>query len=140
MSFVCHSYVLVCHPYFIRMSHVCICVSSVYHLYALVCHPCITRMNSYVICMSLVCGFTMNHDKNGIHLFGVFFQELNQSIILKGHQERIQNPAKYLIWSVLRKQLMAFSCWLFLKNGPSLMFDRILNTPLVMLWICVEKK
>ena len=41
MSFICHSYVLVCHP---------LC-----HSYALVWHPYVIRMYSFVICMSLVC-------------------------------------------------------------------------------------
>ena len=30
-------------------------MSSVCHSYVLVCHPYATRMDSYVICMSLVC-------------------------------------------------------------------------------------
>ena len=84
MSFVCHSYVLVCDLYVIRMSSVChsyvihislvcTCMSSVCHSYVLICHPYVTRMNSYVtrmslVCqlyvtrMSLVCGFTMNRN------------------------------------------------------------------------------
>ena len=37
-----------CHRYVTRMSSVC-------HSYVLVCHPYITRMYSYVIRMSLVC-------------------------------------------------------------------------------------
>ena len=66
MSFVCHSYVLVCHPcvtrvysYFIRISpvyHLYVTrMSSVYHSYVLVCHSYVARMYSYVIRMSLVC-------------------------------------------------------------------------------------
>ena len=59
MSFVCHSYVLVCHLYVTRMSSVChsyvTCMSSVCDSYILVCHPYVTRMYSYVIRMSLVC-------------------------------------------------------------------------------------
>ena len=68
MSPVCHSFVLVYHPYVprmysytIHMSLVCTRVPSVCHSYVLVCHPYVTRMYSYVICMLLVCGFTMNH-------------------------------------------------------------------------------
>ena len=71
MTFVCHSYVLVCHPYFTPMySHVIRMVvlrtrmSSVSHSYVLVCHPYVTRMYLFVICMSLVCGFTMNLVEN----------------------------------------------------------------------------
>ena len=40
MSFVCHSYVILCHPYVIRMSSVC-------RSYILVCHPYDTRMCFY---------------------------------------------------------------------------------------------
>ena len=64
---VCHSYVLVYHPYVTRMysyvtdmSLACARMSPVCHSYVLVCHPCVTRMYSYVIHMSLVCGFTMD--------------------------------------------------------------------------------
>ena len=60
MSSVCHSCVLVCHPYVTRiysyvigMSLVCTRMSSVCHSYVLVCHPYVTRMYSYVIRMSL---------------------------------------------------------------------------------------
>ena len=49
MSFVCHSYVLVC----TRMSFVC-------HSYTLVCHSYVTRIYSYVIRMSLVCISSIN--------------------------------------------------------------------------------
>ena len=69
MSPVCHSFVLVYHPYVprmysyaIHMSLVCTRMSSVFlsyvpvcHSYVLVCHPYVTRMYSYVIRMSLVC-------------------------------------------------------------------------------------
>ena len=77
VSFLCHSYVIVYHPYatriysyVIRMSLVWTCMSSVSirmssicHSYvirmSLVCHPYVTRMSSvchsYVICISLVC-------------------------------------------------------------------------------------
>ena len=76
MSFVCHSYVLVCHsyatrmyrmslvchtyviriyPYVIRMSLVSTCMSSVCNWYVFVCHPYVTLMYSYVTRMSLVC-------------------------------------------------------------------------------------
>ena len=76
MTFVCHSYVLVCHPYgsltysyVIRKSLVCTCVSSVCHSYVLVCHPYVTRMYLFVICMSLVCGFTMNLVENANSIY-----------------------------------------------------------------------
>ena len=69
MSFFCHSYALVCHPYVtrmysyvIRISLVCIRMSFVYHSYVILCHPYVTRMYSYAtrmfsyaIRMSLVC-------------------------------------------------------------------------------------
>ena len=69
MSPVCHSFVLVYHPYVprmysytIHMSLVCTRVPSVCHSYVRVCHPYfyrmypyVTRMYSYVIRMSLVC-------------------------------------------------------------------------------------
>ena len=61
---VCGLYVLVCHQYVIvcnGMSLVCTRMSSVCHSYVLVCHCYVTRMYSHVIPMSLVCGFTMNH-------------------------------------------------------------------------------
>ena len=48
MSFVFHSYELVCHLYITRM------YSYVTHM-LLVCHPYFTHMYSYVILMSLVC-------------------------------------------------------------------------------------
>ena len=62
MSSVCHSYILVCHPYvpriysyvipmllvYIRMSFLC-------HSYVFVCHPYVTPMYSYAVRMSLVC-------------------------------------------------------------------------------------
>ena len=61
MSSICHSYILVCQPYFtrtysyvIRMSPVCTRMPSACHSYVFVCHPYITSMYSYVICMSLV--------------------------------------------------------------------------------------
>ena len=60
MSFVCHSYELVCHSYVIRMSLVCTRMPSVYHSYVLICHPHVTRMYSFVIPISPVCGFTTN--------------------------------------------------------------------------------
>ena len=41
--------------YAIRMSVICICMSSVSHSCVLVCHPYDTRMYSYVIRMSLIC-------------------------------------------------------------------------------------
>ena len=70
MSFVCQSYVLSCHWYFICMSLLYACKSSVCtrtpfvcHSYLLVCRLYATRMYSYVIRMSLVCGFTMNYIK-----------------------------------------------------------------------------
>ena len=44
-----------CHSYVIRMSLVCTRVSFVSHSYVLVCHPCVTRMYSYVIRISLIC-------------------------------------------------------------------------------------
>ena len=58
---VCHSHVLVCHPYVtriysnaIRMSLVLTRTSFVCHSYVLVCHPYVTHIYSYVIRMSLV--------------------------------------------------------------------------------------
>ena len=59
MPFVCHSYVLVFHPYVtrmysnvIRMLLVFTRMSSLCHLYVLVYHPYATRMYSYVTGMS----------------------------------------------------------------------------------------
>ena len=43
-------------------------------------------------------------------------------------KRRIQKPVKYLIWSVLRKKLTAFSRKLFSENIPSYMIFRVLNT------------
>ena len=61
MSSVCHSYILVCHPYLtrmysyvIRMSLACTRMSFVCHSYVLVYHSYVTLMHSYVIRMSLV--------------------------------------------------------------------------------------
>ena len=54
---VCHSYVLVYHPYLTRMCSYIIRMSLVCHPYVLVCTR--SRMYSYVIRMSLVCGFIM---------------------------------------------------------------------------------
>ena len=45
-------------------------------------------------------------------------------------QERIQNPVKHLIWSILQRYLYAFSCQLFSENDPSQVFDKTLKTPL----------
>ena len=61
LSLVYHSYVLVCHPYVIRISLLChpyvicmcSCVIRVTRI-SLVCYPYVTRMYSYVIRMSLV--------------------------------------------------------------------------------------
>ena len=39
----------------IHMSLVCTRVSFLYHSYVIVCYPYVTRMYSYVICMSLIC-------------------------------------------------------------------------------------
>ena len=87
-SFVCHSYVLVCHSYATRMSFVCNLYVFVYHLYILVCHSYVThmcfwvsRMYSYVTRMSLVdapmslaCIFTMNRCDCFMHF--IFFCHL----------------------------------------------------------------
>ena len=58
MSYVFHSYVLVCHPYVTRMSLVwhpyVTCISSVCYSYVFICHWYVTRIYSYVIRMSLV--------------------------------------------------------------------------------------
>ena len=43
-------------------------------------------------------------------------------------QKFIQNPIRDLRWSVLRKQLTAFSCQLFSQDATSQMVDRVLNT------------
>ena len=60
---VCHSYVLVYHPYVtlmysdsyvIRVSLSYARISSVRHSYVLVCHTHVTRIYSYVIRMSIV--------------------------------------------------------------------------------------
>ena len=51
-----YSYVFCTIPVSTRMSSVC-------HSYVLICHPYFTCMYSYVIHMSLVCGFTMNQKK-----------------------------------------------------------------------------
>ena len=63
-------YVTRMYLYSIHMSLVCTRVSFLYHSYVIVCYPYVTRMysyviyvthmHSYVIRMSLVCGFTMN--------------------------------------------------------------------------------
>ena len=62
MSPVCHSFVLVYHPYVprmysytIHMSLVCTRVPSVCHSYVRVCHPYFYRMYPYVTRMSSVC-------------------------------------------------------------------------------------
>ena len=63
MSFVCHSYVLICYLHVLvcnGMSLACTRFLSVYYSYVLVCLPYVTRMYSYVIRMSFVCGFTVN--------------------------------------------------------------------------------
>ena len=61
MPFICQSFKLVRHIYVIRMSLVCMRMSSLCHsyvllfyLYVLVCHPHNTRMYTYFIHMSLV--------------------------------------------------------------------------------------
>ena len=51
MSFLCQSFVIVCHLYVTGIT----CMSSACQSYVLVCYPYVTRMNSYVIRMSLVC-------------------------------------------------------------------------------------
>ena len=77
MSSVCHSYVLVSHPFVTRMySYVILMslvISSVYHSYVLVCHPYVTRIYSYVIRMSLVCSFTMSLTFNLVSFFYLLF-------------------------------------------------------------------
>ena len=62
MSSVCHSHLLICHPYItgmylyaILMSLLCTCIPSVFQSYVFVCHPYVTRMHSYFIHMSLAC-------------------------------------------------------------------------------------
>ena len=55
MSFVCHSYNLVYHPYLTWVSLVCTRMSSVCRSYILLCHPYVTHMYSYVTGMSIVC-------------------------------------------------------------------------------------
>ena len=58
---VCHSYVLVYHPYVTRMSYVCLS-------YVLVCHTYVSYIYSYMIRMSHVCGFTMTKKTNEIDI------------------------------------------------------------------------
>ena len=72
MSFVCHSYALVCHlhvtliySYATRIALVCTRMSVIHHPYVLVCYSYASCMCSYVICMSLVCVFTIN-GKNAV--------------------------------------------------------------------------
>ena len=73
----CHLYVTCMYSCVIRMSVGATCMSSVCHSYVLVCHPYVTRMSSvchsYVVLpwtvvvngvMSLVCSFTMNRCYN----------------------------------------------------------------------------
>ena len=38
--------------------------------------------------------------------------------------------SKHLKWSIMAIDLTNFSCWLFSQIAPSLMFSRVLNTPL----------
>ena len=51
-----------------------------------------------------------------------------QASLIHTMQRRIWNSFKHLRWSMLRKQLTAFSRQLFLQGAPSQMFDRVLNT------------
>ena len=62
----------------IGMSLVCTCLSSVCHSYILIRHPYVTRMYSYVICTSLVCSFATNQTNlvNGINVFMVPFNRI----------------------------------------------------------------
>ena len=66
MSSVCHSYVLLCHPYVtciysnaICMSTVCTRMSSVCHTYVRVSHSHILCMYSYVIRMSRIYSYVI---------------------------------------------------------------------------------
>ena len=43
-------------------------------------------------------------------------------------QKSIQNPVKHLRWSILQKYLQTFSCYLFLQNDPSQVFEKALKT------------
>ena len=52
-----------------------------------------------------------------------------QASLIHTMQRSIWNSLKHLRWSMLRKQLTAFSRQLFLQGAPSQMFDRVLNTP-----------
>ena len=52
-----------------------------------------------------------------------------QASLIHTMQRNIWNSLKHLRWSMLRKQLTAFSRQLFLQGAPSQMFDRVLNTP-----------
>ena len=61
--FVCLRYVTGMYSYVIRMSQVCIRMSSLCHSYVFVCHSYVTCIYSYVIHMSLVCGFTINQSR-----------------------------------------------------------------------------
>ena len=58
MSFVCHSYNLVYHPYLTWVSLVCTRMSSVCRSYILLCHPYVARIYLYVVRMSLVCNWS----------------------------------------------------------------------------------
>ena len=51
-----------------------------------------------------------------------------QASLIHTMQRSIWNSFKHLRWSMLRKQLTAFSRQLFLQGAPSQMFDRVLNT------------
>ena len=51
--------------------------------------------------------------------------------IFHNSQRRFQNTDKHPRWSIVRRELTAFSCELFLQQATSLVFGRVLNTPLI---------
>ena len=79
-----------------------------------------------IICTSIILYFVLI-----LNFAAALFRFVVQESIPLDNQRRIQNRVKYLRWSILQKYLMAKS----ISYSPWKMFDRIVNTPLIIVGI-----
>ena len=110
MSFVCQSYVLVCHSYAIsmslawtHMSFACHSYVLVYYLHVLVCHLYVIRMYSYAVCRSLVCHPFVNR----IYLFvirvslvctGMYWYDIRMLFVCTHSHVLVCHPYVTRVW------------------------------------------
>ena len=128
MSFASQLYVLVynsyvfLHYYIIRMSLVCIPMSSACHLYALLCHSYVTRMYSYVIRVSLVCtrmSFICHSYVLVCHLYVTLYVLVCHPCVTRMwfyHKPNISEGNDFENNWIWRINYFSNRCWKFLAN------------------------